>query len=207
MKSAPINTSNTWDLPGTAAVWVLPLFVPWLALNDLGFEASPRTFHVLETGTAAIAALLAIGVWAAWHTRREGRDHRRRMLLWAFLPTAGMLGLATLWLAESTSLVVVSLAPFLTWLVCTVLLPYWRDDEALVDSHEPETGWKRLFGIRMLYADAGNPAVWVKMTNPLPGYDMGYTPNLGHFWGRLVIGMFFLSLVAAMAVSIVAWAR
>jgi hypothetical protein len=34
---------------------------------------------------------------------------------------------------------------------------------------------------------------------------MGFTPNLGHFWGRLVIAMFFLSLVAPMAVAIVAW--
>jgi hypothetical protein len=198
-------TSGEWDLPGTAAVWALPLFVPWLALFDLGIEASPRAYRVLETGTAGIAVLLAIGVWAARHTRREGRARRRRTVLWAFLPTTGMLGFATLWLAESTSFVAVSLAPFLMWLLCTALLPSWRDDEALVDSHEPETGWKRLFGMRMAYGDPENPAVWVRMTNPLPGNDMGYTPNLGHLWGRLVIAMFFLSLFAAMAVSIVAW--
>lgn len=197
---------NAWNLPGTAAVWVLPLFLPWLALFDLNFDAPPRAYQILATGTAGIAVLLAIGIWAAWRTRSEGSARRRRVVLWAFLPTSGMLGIATLWLAESTGFILVSLSPFLTWLVCTALLPYWRDDEALVDSREPGTGWKRLFGIPMAYADRDNPAVWVRMKNPIPlSNDMGFTPNLGHFWGRLVIVMFFLSLMTAMAVSIVAW--
>jgi hypothetical protein len=196
---------GSWELPGTAPVWVLPLFLPWLALYDLGFDASARAYRVLETGTAGIAAILAIGVWSAWHTRRAGRTRQGSVVLWSFLPTAAMLGLASLWLAESHDFVFIALTPFLTWLFCTVLLPYWRDDEAIVDSFEPATGWKRLFGLRMVYAARENPAVWVKMTNPIPGTDMGFTPNLGHFWGRLVIAMFFLSLVAPMAVAIVAW--
>jgi hypothetical protein len=200
------GTTSGWELPGTAAVWILPLFLPWLALFDLGLEASVRAYEILVAGTAGIAALLGIGLWAAWRTRREGRARRRRLVLWAFLPTTGMLGIATLWLAESDGFILVSLAPFLTWLVATALLPYWRDDEALIDSREPGTGWKRLFGIPMVYADRDNPAVWVRMRNPIPlSNDIGFTPNLGHFWGRLVIAVFFLSLMAAMAVSIVAW--
>jgi len=194
-RNAPIRA---WDLPGTAAAWILPLFPPWLALFDLGLGAPPRAYQVLGTGTAGIALLLSVGVWAAWHTRLEERARRRRVLLWSFFPTTGMLGIATLWLAESGSFVWVSLAPFLTWLVSTALVPYWRDDEDLVDSRDPQTGWKRLFGIRMAYADRDNPAVWVRMRSR-------FTPNLGHFWGRLVIVMFFLTLVAAMGVSIVAW--
>jgi len=199
-------TMSAWDLPGTAAVWTLPLFLPWLALFDLGFDASPRAYQVLGAGTAVIAALLAIGLWAAWRTRREGRARRRRTVLWSFLPTAGMLGIATLWLAEGDSFIWVSLAPFLTWLVCTALLPYWRDDEALVDSREPGSGWKRLFGIPMAYADRSNPAVWVRMRNPIPPSNgIELTPNLGHFWGRLAIAMFLLTLMGAMVVSTVAW--
>jgi hypothetical protein len=195
-----------WDLPGGGTVWLLPLFLPWLALFDLGFDAPRRAWRVLFVGTVSIAVLLAIGVWAAWHTRHESRARRRRVILWAFLPTAGMLGISTLWLAESTTIVFVSMAPFLTWLCCAALLPYWRDDHALIDSREPQNGWIRLFGIRLAYADAANQAVWVRMRNPIPvSNDIGFTPNLGHFWGRLVVAIFFLSLFTAMAVSIVAW--
>ncbi|HEY2018664.1 MAG TPA: hypothetical protein VGH38_34400 [Bryobacteraceae bacterium] len=202
-----VQPGGAWDLPGTATAWALPLIVPWLALIDLGFDASVRAFTVLGTGTAGIAAMLAIGVWAARHSGRVGDSKGRRVVLWSFLATSCSLGLATLWLSETTAFPMVSLAPMLTWLLSTFLLPLWRDDDTVVDPREPATGWKRLFGMRMVYSDGGNPAVWVRMRSPIPSTDIGYTPNLGHFWGRLTIVMFFASLLMGMAVSVAAWAR
>lgn len=201
-----IGRSRGLELPGTAVAWTLPLLIPWLALFDLGFEAPLRAYKVLWAGTAAVASLLGIGIAAAWRARSEERSRRQNVVLWSFLPTAGVLGVATSFLAEGTSFVLLAFLPWLTWLFCTFLLPLWRDDESMVDPREPQTGWKRLLGIRMIYSDRENPAVWVRMRNPIPlSADSGYTPNLGHFWGRLVIVMFLWSLVAGMAVSIVSW--
>ena len=83
------------------------------------------------------------------------------------------------------------------WLLCTFLTPFWRDDEFVVQSREPDTGWKSLLGFRLAYSDARDPVLWVRMRNPIPFREgIGYTPNLGHIWGRLAFAMLPASALA-----------
>ena len=46
---------SAWHLPGTALMWALPLFLPWLSLGDIGLDVPPRMYKALEAGTASIA--------------------------------------------------------------------------------------------------------------------------------------------------------
>jgi hypothetical protein len=194
-----------WRLPGTALLWALPLFVPWLALSDVGLDAPARAYRALCAGTASVASILAIGLWAAWRTRNDDGYPCRRVVLQAFVATSGMLGVATVALARSGSFGVAAVAPTFTWMFCAFLLPFWKDDSDVVDSDEPETGWKRLFGLRVVYGDPKNAAVWVRMkTSFLLSRDIGYTPNLGHIWGRLALGMIFLTVALGLLVAVVA---
>ena len=190
------------------AAFLLPFAVLAGTAFALRPSADARTWPVLAVGFVVLLVLAAVGPLQGYRAE-ERYVAARRVLLRALFATMTLFSLCCAWIAAAGLDGALGIWPAIVflpgWMVFALLIPLWVDSPA-VRTEEPTTGWKAIGGLKLLYSDPDDHALWVHIESQwwVDYWSALYTPNLGHRWGRAAMTAFVALIVAMVAMLIVA---
>lgn len=208
----PRQTASPPTMPIPIVAYSLPFAILAATAVAVRDTADARTWSVLVVGFVVLLVLAAIGPLRSGDAS-ERYPEARRVLLSAMFAIMVLFSLCCAYVAVNGLHGPLNVYPVFVfvpgWILFAQLVPLWVDSP-VIRTDDPDTGWKTLGRLKLLYSDPDDAALWVygrpwidDLTARVPGLRWGlYAPNLGHQWGRAVMTTIVVLILASMAMLI-----